>query len=367
MNLYDKPVIVLGHGVRLSGADTAKVLQWGVPVITSWMGVDLVDNNHPLYFGRPGIYGQRCANRVLYEANQILSIGSRMCAWMIGHTGLREEQRLTMVDIDPVEAFKFTKPKADAIVMDAKQFIDNFEPDVSCYSWIKQCGKWREQMDWLEYPAHDDTNGYINAYQFVRRLQPFLRDDEVIITDNGSLMCPVFQSLKVRPPQRVMTAGALGEMGCALPGAVGASFARGKAPVIAFVGDGGMMMNLQELATIKYHGLPIKMLVFENDGYSMIKGTYANMGKARRGVDRKSGLGLPDFCKVAQSFEIATDSVRTWDDFDRVIPAMLAHPGPFLAQVHIDPEQEFVPRLKPIIKDGVITPARFDQLSPVYA
>ena len=364
MNLFGKPVIVIGHGCRAAKADCSRLLELGVPVLTSWQGMDLVDNFHPNYFGRPGIYGQRCANRILYEAEEILAIGARMCPWMIGHAGLRKEQKLTMVDIDAIEAAKMMQ--AVHVHMDAREFIDGFNPTVSCHLWLKQCQRWKEEYDWLEYPTHEDTNGFINSYQFVRRLEPLLQPYAVIVTDNGSVMCPVFQALRVRPPQRVMTAGALGEMGCGLPGAIGASIARsGRGEVLAFIGDGGMMMNLQEFATLKHHNLPVKIMVFENDGYSMIKGTYGNVGRERRGVSRASGLGLPDFESVAKSFGIASDSLITWEDFERIIPAMLVHDGPYLVQVHIDPEQQFLPRLKPIIKDGKITPARFDQLSPV--
>lgn len=363
VNLFDKPVIVLGHGVRASGADASKLLDLGVPIVSSWQGADLVDNFHPMYYGHIGIYGQRAANKVFYEANEILAIGARMCPWMVGHAGLREGQRLTMVDVDPNER----KFKAEMIVQDAKAFIESFSPNVSCYSWRKQCERWKEEYPWVESPTHDDTNGYINSYRFAERLQPMLARDEVIVVDTGSLMCPVFQALKVKPPQRIMTAGGLGEMGNALPGAIGASFARGKGEVLAFIGDGGMMMNLQELAVIKHHNLPVKMIVFENDGYSMIKGTFSNVGKTRRGVDKASGLEMPDFFEVAKAFGIAASTISSWAMFDEVIPQMLAYPGPFLAQVHIDPEQAFMPRLKPIIKDGVITPARFDQLSPIYA
>lgn len=363
MNLFDKPVIVLGHGVRASGADASRLLDLGVPIVSSWQGADLVDNFHPMYYGRLGIYGQRATNKVFYEANEILAIGARMCPWMVGHAGLRPEQRLTMVDVDANER----KFKAEMIVQDARAFIESFAPNVSCYSWVKQCERWKEEFPWVESPTHDDTNGYINTYRFAQRLQPYLARDEVILVDTGSLMCPVFQALRVRPPQRIMTAGGLGEMGNGLPGAIGASFARGKGEVLAFIGDGGMMMNLQELAVVKHHNLPVKILVFENDGYSMIKGTFANVGKPRRGVDKASGLEMPDFLEVARAFGISAGNISSWAHFDEVIPKMLAHPGPFLAQVHIDPEQAFMPRLKPIIKDGTITPARFDQLSPIYA
>jgi acetolactate synthase-1/2/3 large subunit len=367
MDLFERPVIILGHGVRAANADAERLLEMRVPILTTWQGMDLVDNFHPMYFGRTGIYGQRCANKILYEASHIIAIGARLCPWGIGHAGFRPEQRITMVDIDEREAAKFKNPKAELILMDAAAFVREFDPTVQCASWLKQCERWREQWDWIEHPTHDDTNGYINSYQLMRRLEPYLHRAEVIVVDTGSLMCPVFQALRVRPPQRVITAGGLGEMGNALPGAVGASFARNKGEVLAFIGDGGMMMNLQELATVRHHSLPIKMMVFENDGYSMIKGTFANVGKPRRGVDKASGLSFPDFQKVARAFGIASSSIRDWAGFDAMIPTMLAEPGPFLLQVHIDPEQLFMPRLKPVIKDGVITPARFDQLSPLDA
>ena len=342
-----KSVIIIGHGMRAAGVDPAPLLELGIPVLSSWQGMDLVDNWHPMYFGRTGIYGQRAANRIFYEADVIYSVGTRLCAWQVGHAGLRPEQKVITCDLKAT-------------------------PQVAVDSvWIARCEKYLHDYPWVESPAHDDTNGYINSYRFIQRLEPLLKPDEVIVTDNGSLMCPIFQALHVKPPQRVLTAGCLGEMGCGLPGAVGASFARGRGEVLAFIGDGGMMMNLQELATIRHHNLPIKMLVFENDGYSMIKGTYDNMKKKRVGVSRETGLGLPNFQNIAFSFGIATfgfeytNSLSTWEEFNRAIPEFLAHKGPALIQVRIDPEQQFVPRLKPILKDGKITPARFDQLSPI--
>ena len=363
MKWGNKPVIVLGHGVRACGVDPAPLLEIGIPILTSWQGMDLVDNWHPNYFGRPGIYGQRCANRILYEADQIISVGSRMCVWMIGHAGLRPNQELVMVDVDGLEAAKF--PKADWMAMDAGDFIRRYSSErIELYEWMFACNVWKRCYPWIE-EVHADSVGFINSYKFIQQLEPFLKKDSVIVTDNGSVMCPVFQSLHVKPPQRVLTAGGLGEMGCGLPGAIGASFARNKGEVLAFIGDGGMMMNLQELATIAHHKLPIKILVFENDGYSMIKGTYDNLKKDRKGVSKETGLTLPNFYSVAEAFDIRADEIHTWDDFKEIIPFFMSWKGPMLVNVHIDPEQQFVPRLKPIIKDGKITPAQFDQLSPI--
>lgn len=362
MRWAERPVIMVGNGC--AGYDLSALYDLGVPLLTSWQGADLIDNFHPMWFGRTGIYGMRCANKILYEADQIVVLGCRMCPWTIGHGGLRAEQQIVYVDVDGNEAAKF--PQAEWVNVPIEEFVRTLPSGLAAV-WLAQCHAWKRQYPLVESPAHDDTPGFINSYRFMQRLEPLLRPDEVIVIDDGSLLCAPMQALRVRPPQRVLTSGCLGEMGCALPAAVGASFARGKGEVLAFIGDGGAMMNLQELATIKHHNLPVKIIVFENDGYSMIKGTYGNMGKPRKGVSKETGLSFPDFVKVARAFGLAACDVSTWAEFDIYVPELLRSKLPTLIVLHIDPEQRFVPRLQPIVKDGVITPARFDQLSPLHA
>jgi acetolactate synthase-1/2/3 large subunit len=358
----------MGHGIRAAGADAVQLLDLGVPVLSSWQAADLVDNWHPMYFGRPGIYGQRCANRILYEADQVLAIGCRLTPWMIGHAGLRPEQTLVMVDVDGHEAARL--PQAEWIKQDADYFIRNL-PTLDLYAehrpeFVEQCKAWRAQYPWIEYPAHDDTPGYINSYRFIERLEPLLRADEIIVTDVGALMCPVFQVLHVKPPQRLITSGGLGEMGCGFPAAIGASFARNKGEVLCLVGDGGAMMNLQELQTIVHHKLPVKIIVFANDGYAMIKGTHRNLRIPYTGVDSASGVSMPKFTQLAYAFGIKATLVRSWDDFERAVPQLLQADGPALIEVFIDPEQQYVPRLQPIRQsDGAFTPPKFFELSPM--
>ena len=125
------------------------------------------------------------------------------------------------------------------------------------------------------------------------------------------------------------------------------------------------MINLQELQTMVHHKLPIKIIVFENDGYAMIKGTHKNMGYSYTGVNAESGISMPEFVKLAAAFHINTCSVKTWETFQKRIKLLFEVKGPFLMVVHLDPEQDYVPRLKPIRDGGTITPARFDQLSPI--
>ena len=364
LDLGDRPVILMGYGLRAANAPCGVLTKFGVPLLSSWQAIDLVDNGDPLYFGRPGIYGQRCANRVLYEADTVISLGCRMTPWMIGHTGLRPEQRLIMVDVDANEAARF--PNAQWINQNVLEFVKACIGQYMDRSeWVTQCTQWREQYPWVESPTHDDSKDYINSYRFIERLGPLLRENEIVATDVGSHMCSVFQALHVKPPQRVITSGGLGEMGCGLPAAIGASFATDKGQVVCTMGDGGMMMNLAELQTIWHHNLPIKIIVFENGGYAMIKGTHRNIKIPYTGVDKASGVSMPDFWDVADAFNIKSCSVRNWNDFDLLVPMMLKSTEPFLMQVTIDPEQVFAPRLQPkIAEDGTITPPKFYELSP---
>lgn len=358
-----KPVLAIGHGLRAAGADAAQLLELNIPIVSSWQAADLVDNWHPNYMGRIGIYGQRCANMVFYEADTIISLGCRLTPWMIGHAGLRPNQSLVMVDCDRDELARF--PNATHVHMDVKKWLESGIAFKTTDTWINQCRDWRERWPWIESPLHDDTGGYMNSYRIIERIQADLLDDEIVTVDVGCVMVPVFQSLRVRPPQRLITSGGLGEMGCAIPAAIGASFARNNGEVLCLVGDGGAMINLQELQTIAFHRLPIKIIVFENDGYAMIKGTHKNIKMPYTGVDRESGTSLPDFTYIAEAFGIKTEEVHNWAQWDDIWPFIRRWKGPFLLVVHIDPEQVYAPRLQPIIHpDGRIEPAKFYDLSP---
>src|SRR5258706_2814087 len=288
----DRPVIVLGHGIRAAGADPMPLLGVRIPVLSSWQAADLVDNGHPMYFGRPGVYGQRVANEVLYGADVILAVGNRMSPWQIGYSGLRHDQKLIMVDIDRAEVERF--PNATWINEDCRDFLsrDLWPDEKPRIEWITQCNKWRLQYPPLE-GAHSTNGPFMNSYRIVDRLHKWLRPDEVIGTDVGGMMCPPFQGLRLKPPQPLMTSGGLGEMGMAIPAAIGASFARNKGEVQGLVGDGGAMLNLQELQTIIYHKLPVKIILFENGGYSMIKHKQKNLALKQTGVWPDSRLCFP--------------------------------------------------------------------------
>lgn len=361
-----RPVILLGHGIRAAGAAhlAPRLLDLGVPVLASWQAKDLIDNDHSLFMGCPGIYGNRAANKALANATEILAIGNRLAIWNVGYGGIRDDQVLSIVSLDEPEVRRY--PKAVWIREDCRKFLERpylpQKDDIG--EWRTQCIMWRTAHPWIEDGTHDDAEGFINSYRFFDALNEHLRADEQITIDCGSACASAFQTLKVRPPMRLLSSGGLGEMGCALPAAIGASFARDKGQVICIVGDGAMMMNLQELQTVVHHALPIKIIVCRNDGYLMLKHTQRTAEMPLAGVDAATGVSCPRFQQLAFSFGIRAASVTAWADFDNALPQFLAHPGPALIEYHMHPQQPCVPKVGYHMANGKPVYDTFAEMSP---
>lgn len=364
MSLPKRPVVILGHGVRLSGAASLmqRFMDIGYPVLTSWPAADLVDNCHINYFGRPGVYGQRCANKVLANADFVLAIGCRLAIWTVGYDFPFPGQRVVMVDVDRTEPRKF--PSAEWIDCDAKNYIEDAiaeGPETGIDEWLLQCRDWRAEFPWLEATHQDDR--YISPHRFIARMQKHLSWHEIVVADCATGSLAAHQALRLKPPQRLMTSGGLGEMGCGLPAAIGASFAAGKGRVVCLNTDGSMMLNLQELQTVAHHKLPIKIVVFSNDGYGMIKDTQRNLGYQRSGVDTQSGISCPNFARIATAFGIPSAACR--DNPESGLAWLFREEGPALLEVHIDPELLWAPKLRPTrAADGTLANAKFDEMSP---
>lgn len=357
MQWGDRPVILAGNGLRAAGPEVAsRLLALGVPVLSSWQAADLFDNWDWRYFGRPGIYGQRAANKIMVEADHVIAVGNRLSIWNVGYEGIK--QRLTMIDVDEYEC-KNRYPQAELIVQDAGEWVKGQSLHEN-EAWLTKCLTWVTQ--WLE-PCHAHGK-YLNSYQCIYDIGKAMAHDAVVVTDMGAAICGAYQVMRFRPPQICLTSGGLGEMGCGLPYAVGAAFATGR-PVVALLTDGGMMLNLQELQTIAHHNLPVKMFIFDNRGYSMIRHTQKNLGYPYRGTDKASGVSMPDFADVGMSFGFPAWNVSMEEQWREALLTVLRHDGPIVCVVHIDAEQRFWPKLEPIMENGVIRSPKFDELSPL--
>jgi len=369
-----RPVLWLGVGIRLAGA-ASKLPGFldhiRVPSLVSWSGIDMIDSEHPLVYGRAGVYGNRGANFILQNCDFLLTIGTRLAIPQVGYdiTELARAAGITVVDIDPLELAKYQDRYERTVCADAGKFLAALQsafpdPFSAPPAWIARCDEYRRAYPSVG-PEHADAGGYINSYRFMQKLKPHLKHDQVIVTDMGTALLSGHQVLSITPPQRLMTSQGLGEMGFGLPGAIGASFARDRGDVLCLNCDGGMMMNLQELQTIVHHELPVKIIVFNNDGYLMIKHTQNAWFEGRHtGVDRRSGVSCPNFSALAGAFGLPSFQIRTWQDFDDVFPRLQALKGPAICEVFMDPEQLFAPKLAAIQKDGKIVSPPLEDLSP---
>jgi acetolactate synthase-1/2/3 large subunit len=278
---------------------------------------------------------------------------------------------VAVVDIDPAEAVKHGSRVEIAIAADARTFLEALlaaltaAPLAPRPAWRARCDGYRETFPPIG-PEHADAEGFINSYPVLERMSDHLKPDQIVVTDMGTALLSGHQVMRFRDGQRLMTSTGLGEMGFGLPAAIGASFARDRGEVLCLNCDGGMMMNLQELQTIVHHALPIKIIVFNNDGYLMIKHTQKALFKGRySGTDERSGVTCPDYAKVAAAFGMPAYQVRTWDDYERVIPEIQAHDGPLICEIFMHPEQMFFPKLSLATQpDGSLISPPLEDLSP---
>ena len=373
----DRPVLWLGHGIRLAGATEQLSLlinELDIPTLVSWAGIDMLDSYHPRVIGRAGVYGQRSANFVLQNSDYILSIGTRMAIPQVGYdlSELARGARIDVVDIDPTEGTKLGSRVNQFVHADARAFIDALRAAVGPgigkkEEWLAQCDIFREEFPWVG-PEHADQENFINSYRFMERLNGVFKRDQMVVTDMGTALLCGHQVLKFAPGQRLMTSTGLGEMGYGLPAAIGVSFATDRGEVMCLNCDGGMMMNLQELQTVVHHCLPIKLFIFNNDGYLMIKHTQnALFDKAGYvGTNKSSGLSCPDFSKVAAAFNMPAYQIRGWAECDEVLAMVQAHDGPVICEVFMHPEQLFVPKLSVSqTKRGALVSPPLEDLSPL--
>lgn len=379
MEQAKRPVFWLGHGIRLAGGQglIAQLLNLSpFPTLMSWAGIDMLADDHTLNYGRAGVYGNRAANFVVQNADLVIAIGTRLAIPMIGyeHSEFAREAKLVQVDIDQNELDKLSDIVDIAVLADAAEFMNCLIGKLASANikskqiqhWIGICNGYRNKYPFIG-PEHADTNGFINSYRFIDKLSDYFKDDEIVVTDMGTALLSGHQALKLKAGQRLMTSTGVGEMGYGLPAAIGASFARDRGEVVCLNCDGGIMMNLQELQTVVHHKLPIKIFIFNNDGYLMIKHTQKNLFQGRYSASNKlSGVSCPDFKKVAAAFDIPYFAINDWNELEQVMPQVMNATTPIICDVFMDPEQYFYPKLSLAIKkDGSIVSPPLEDISPL--
>ena len=370
INSSKRPVILGGMGIKLSGAkDKFKqfINTTKIPTMLSWSGIDLLPTNHESNFGRFGLYGQRAANFIVQNSDLVIVLGSRMALPQVGYdfSQFARDAKIVQVDIDELELNKYdrvTKLYHDVdMVLDVLlEKINTIQPNIS--EWLDKCLEYKSNHPVINSDYKNDK--YVNSYSFVNKLTQKLADDEIIVTDMGTGLLSGHQAADLKENQTMFTSQGLGEMGVGLPYAIGASISSPNKPITCLNCDGGIMMNLQELQTIVQHNLPVKIFIFNNDGYLMIKHTQKLFFQGRyNAVDKNTGVVLPEFKRIAHGFNIPYSRIDKLEDLDTI---EFKTDGPSIIEVFMDPEQDFIPKVKGVIlEDDSIFAPPLEEMSPL--
>jgi acetolactate synthase-1/2/3 large subunit len=370
-----RPVVFVGGGIRLSGEHKAflkLVEKLQIPVVTGWNAHDVIWNSHPNYAGRPGTIGDRAGNFVAQNADLLLVLGSRLNIRQVSYNwqSFAREAFKIWVDIDELELQK-PSVKAD---MPIHANLKDLLPILASANYDGPTPEHQKWMEWSKermsrFPTllpeyHENTR--VNPYCFIDELFNQLREDQIVVTGNGSACVVSFQAADLKPGQRLWTNSGCATMGYDLPASIGAHKASGGKSIVCLAGDGSIMMNLQELQTIAGNQIPVKIFILNNSGYVSIFQTHRNFfNGVEVGGGPKSGVTFPSFEKLSKAFDLPYQKVENHSQMQVAIKATLEESGPCVCEIIVDENVPFAPKLgAKQHPDGRITSPPLEDLSP---
>lgn len=369
-----RPCFIVGAGVRLAGAvedfnELIKILN--VPVLTSRLGMDLIDYDNPLFVGRPGTYGDRAANFTIQNSDLIIIIGCRLSIGLIGYDyqNFAPRAKKIVIDVDEKELNKPSIIPDIAIQSDAKVFINVFKNSMWNYyfnnqKWIEQIQNWKNKY-LVDLPEYKDEKQGINSYHFMTVFSEKVSNDSVFVVDTGSCFHVHAQAFRVKYGQRHIITGGLSTMGY-MPASIGVAVATMNKEVYCVTGDGSIQMNIQELQTIVHNNLPIKIVMFSNNGYLLIRHTQRNFMDGRFiGEGPDTGISIPHMGKISQAYGINYMRISKLDELENKVDELIKAEGPLLCEVMTPLNQLLIPRVaSKKMEDGNIVPLSYDNMFP---
>lgn len=351
-----RPVLLAGNGVRTSGAHTEfleMAKQLGMPVMTSRRGADLIAEESPLFFGRPGTYGQRYANLILQNADLVLGVGSRFALPLIGRNcdAFARAAYKILVDIDPSELTKSTLHVDLPVVADAGDMIRALSQQLpdglgsGWTEWLDWCRARKEAFPPQRDYGLNDSVG-VNPYRVVEYLSEILTETDVVTVDGGAPLDFLMQAFRVKQGQRILSAPGLEEEGFALPAALGVCMAVRSKRVVCLCDRKGLQLSLEELRMMVMEKLPVKILVMHGRGSANISRVQSDyFGGRSVGMHDAGIVGSLQISALGQAYGIRTEIITGKMDFERRLRSALEGPGPVLCDVELPDGLEMLPRI----------------------
>lgn len=331
-----RPVICAGGGVLLSDAQMMLrefAHKYQVPVVTTMMGIGAMQTEDDLYFGMVGNNGAPCANRAMNEADMVIMVGARVADRAVNQPEIiTKDKVLVHMDVDPAEIGKNAGPTIP-LVGDAKHIFDDMlNQEITCDHalWVQTLYEYRETMT----EKHTVNPRFIDPAEFVRRLSEKMDRDAIYVADVGQNQIWSCRNCIVRDGS-FLTSGGMGTMGYSIPAAMGAKLGQPSRQVIAVCGDGSFQMSMMELATMRQHGVPVKIIVIANNYLGMVREFQQNAYHGRYSVVDLSGS--PDLSRLAQAYGVRFIRISKRDDIDSAIDDFLKNDESVLMECLIDP------------------------------
>ena len=370
------PLVLAGTGVRLGGAEAellALLERLQIPVVTAWNANDTVAFDSPYFAGMPGTVGTRPGNFAVQNCDLLLSLGCRLNIRMIGYNrfDFAKNAYKIIVDIDEKELKKPTV-KADMPVHgDVKQVLNallaqDYAPAPHHAPWLDWCRALVARFPAAQESYKNGGKGALNPYTFMDIFFDRLDKNDRIICGNGSACVITFQASKIKQGQRMFTNSGCAAMGYGLPAALGVAVADNSSRTVCVDGDGSIMMNLQELATIAHNKLNVKIVLLNNNGYHSIRQTQTNLFQPPFiGIDADSGVGFPDFKLLCAAFGLPYYRTDSELGCAATLTEALQSDGPCIIEAVVDPTQNFAPKSSSkVLPDGRIVSPSLDDMAP---
>lgn len=370
------PLLYFGNGIRnpKTIALAKRIIdKLKIPYLVSWSAIDIFPEADSLNVGRVGIYGDRHANILLQKSDLVVAIGTRLAIPQLGYdkNDFGRKAKKWVVEIDPTECGKFDDTSWKILNTDVQPVMETIETEIAdplnIQEWRMNCVLMKEtfpRIDQLGPPPQDEST-QIHSGKLLDYLNSVMEPDALVVTDVGAALLNGHYIYKQAGERRFFTSQGLGEMGFGLPAAIGAHFAEPKKQIICLNTDGAIMFNLQELQVITEHQIPLKLFVFNNFGYSMIRISQENLFDGRlEGSTIESGISFPEFKDIATTFKFNHVVIRTMDDLHLLDKALMSSSAE-LIEVIMDPEQKYFPRLATNkLSDGTLVSPPIEDLDP---